>query len=511
MKEHHDWQTNIHLIRQLFATIIAKCEVNKHKTFYKTCKNYLHIDFLHTYKVEFPKNPFLQKYIGNNTTIESDDEVSLLDEDVVEDNMIVLETYEDDDEWTLEKFASNSSLCDLEQILAKEDLSLKDFDLPVPNMKKEEFIQNHLQDHRDIAEENDLSVEKANMFYEANYPLLNKDQQDVFNYIKDLIVGKNKDGLLVFLDAPGGTGKTVTLNVLVTWMIKEDLKVAISAASGIAATLLFLGQTTHHRFKLPLTPHKYSVCNLKKESEIGRFLSEISLGIIDEGPMLNKLYLEALDRSLKDLVPAEDKEKKFGGKIILVSSDFRQLLPVLEKASTAEIVNHTLKNSVTLWDNKVIKLQLRQNMWVRKEMEKFPHDKVLHEELQTHEQFLLDLGEGKLLAHATVDGYNLIEIPSSMCQTSKEEMIEKVFDDFQSHIGNMEYFQGRVLLATTNKIVDEVNEEMVERIPGDLHTFHSIDTVTDIDNSTMFPTEFLNSLNLSGLPEHTLKLKKILW
>ena len=385
---------------------------------------------------------------------------------------------------------------------------MKDFDLPVPNQKKEEFIQNHLQDHHDIVEENDLSVEKANMFYEANYPLLNKDQQDVFNYIKDLIVGKNKDGLLIFLDAPGGTGKTFTLNVLVTWMIKENLKVAISAASGIAATLLFLGQTTHHRFKLPLTPHKDSVCNFKKESEIGRFLSEISLGIIDEGPMLNKLYLEAVDCSLKDLVPAEDKEKKFGGKIILVSGDFRQLLPVLEKASRAEIVNHTLKNSVTLWDNKVIKLQLRQNMRVKKEMEKFPHDRVLHEELQTHEQFLLDLGEGKLPAHATVDGYNLIEIPSSMCQTSKEEVIEKVFDDFQSHIGDMEYFQGRVLLATTNKIVDEVNEEMVERIPGDLHTFHSIDTVTDIDNSTMFPTEFLNSLNLSGLPEHTLKLKR---
>ena len=40
-----------------------------------------------------------------------------------------------------------------------------------------------------------------------------------------------------------------------------------------------------------------------------------------------------------------------------------------------------------------------------------------------------------------------------------------------------------------------------------MHTFHSIDTVGDIDNATMFPTEFLHSLNLSGLPEHKLKLK----
>ena len=91
------------------------------------------------------------------------------------------------------------------------------------------------------------------MFYGANYPLLNKDQSQVFNYIKDLIVTINKDGLLIFLDAPGGTGKTFTLNVLVTWMITNNIKVATSAASEIAATLLFLGQTIHHRFKLPLT------------------------------------------------------------------------------------------------------------------------------------------------------------------------------------------------------------------------------------------------------------------
>ena len=39
------------------------------------------------------------------------------------------------------------------------------------------------------------------------------------------------------------------------------------------------------------------------------------------------------------------------------------------------------------------------------------------------------------------------------------------------------------------------------------HIFHRIDTVGDIDNATMFPTEFLNSQHLSGLPEHKLKLK----
>ena len=137
-------------------------------------------------------------------------------------------------------------------------------------------------------------------------------------------------------------------------MITENLKVASSAAPGIAATLLFLGQTTHHRFKLLIAPHKDSVCRFKKESDRGKSLSDISLGIIDKGPMLDKLYLEALDQSVKDLVPAPDRHMKFGGKVMLVSGDFLQLLPAHEKANRTEIVNHTLKNSVTLWDDKVV-------------------------------------------------------------------------------------------------------------------------------------------------------------
>ena len=77
---------------------------------------------------------------------------------------------------------------------------------------------------------------------------------------------------------------------------------------------------------------------------------------------------------------------------------------------------------------------------MKKEIDKSPCDKALHEELKNHEQFLLDLGEQKLPANAAVDGYNLIEIPSRMCQPSKDEVIEKLFDDFKSHIDDAEYF-----------------------------------------------------------------------
>ena len=39
-------------------------------------------------------------------------------------------------------------------------------------------------------------------------------------------------------------------------------------------------------------------------------------------------------------------------------------------------------------------------MEVKKEMDRYPNDQALHEELKNHKQFLLDLGEGKLPANA---------------------------------------------------------------------------------------------------------------
>ena len=94
----------------------------------------------------------------------------------------------------------------------------------------------------------------------------------VFDYISGLIRGSERStGKLLFLDAPGGTGKTFLLNVLISWIRMQKYDVATSASSGIAATLLHLGRTSHNQFKLPLNPHKDSFCNIKKRSELAQF------------------------------------------------------------------------------------------------------------------------------------------------------------------------------------------------------------------------------------------------
>ena len=148
-------------------------------------------------------------------------------------------------------------------MLSEEDKSLSDFKLPLPDFHREKFIQNCLMDCY-VANEEDLSPETATLYFEANHNKLNRDQKKVFDYIKRLIEENNKEGKLIFLDAPGETGKTFTLNVIVSWILMQGKEVATSAISGIAATLLYLGRTAHNRFKLPFHPLKDSVCNAKK-------------------------------------------------------------------------------------------------------------------------------------------------------------------------------------------------------------------------------------------------------
>lgn len=62
-------------------------------------------------------------------------------------------------------------------------------------------------------------------------------------------------------------------------------------------------------------------------------------------------------------------------------------------------------------------------------------------------------------------------------------------------------------MAAKNVDVDKINFKIQETLPGELISFKSIDTVVDENESVNYPTEFLNSLDLPGLPPHNLRLK----
>ncbi len=123
------------------------------------------------------------------------------------------------------------------------------------------------------------------------------------------------------------------------------------ASSGIASLLLPAGKTAHSRFKIPIDLHDESTCNITQQIEVAKLVRKADLIIWDEAPMMHHRAFEAIDHTLRDLMQLDDAhatEKIFGGKTVVLSGDFRQILPVIPKAGQEDIVSASLPQS-HLW------------------------------------------------------------------------------------------------------------------------------------------------------------------
>ncbi|XP_053968141.1 ATP-dependent DNA helicase pif1-like [Anastrepha ludens] len=90
---------------------------------------------------------------------------------------------------------------------------------------------------------------------------------------------------------------------------------------------------------------------------------------------------------------------------------------------------------------------------------------------------------------------------------SKEALIQSVFPNIVQHYKNHDWLSERAILAGKNKHVNDINSAILDQISGDIVAYKSMDTITDQDDVVNYPTEFLNSLDLPGLPPHNLRLK----
>ena len=110
-------------------------------------------------------------------------------------------------------------------------------------------------------------------------------------------------------------------NTLIAWFCSRRLKVAHSAWTGIAATLLASGRTVHNIFKLPVPILDTSVCHVAPTSKQADYLRSITMFIIDEASMVPTTHaLSAIDRMLRDITGID---VAFEGKIFLLGGDFR--------------------------------------------------------------------------------------------------------------------------------------------------------------------------------------------
>ena len=150
------------------------------------------------------------------------------------------------------------------------------------------------------------------------------------------------------------------------------------------------------------------------------------------------------ERSLSDLT---DCSKPFGGKVVVLGGDFRQILPVVSKGRQAHVLNVILNKSY-LWDNIKI-IHLRQNMRVGNDGQ--------------FEQWLLSIGNGTEEVHNDI-GEMAIQIPTELCQPDIEALITSIYNDFNENYTKEEYLPQRAILTTTHGNVDHINDKMIKKI-----------------------------------------------
>lgn len=165
-----------------------------------------------------------------------------------------------------------------------------------------------------------------------------------------------------FLEAPGGTGKTFLISLILAHIRSRGQFALAVASSGIAATLLPGGRTAHSAFKLPLNLNydDHPACNIKKGTVDARVLKETVFIVWDESSMSHRGAIEAINKTLNDL---QDNRRLMGGVTVLLSGNYRQTLPVIPRGTRADEVKVSMKSS-HLWSY-VETIKLATNMRVK--------------------------------------------------------------------------------------------------------------------------------------------------
>jgi hypothetical protein len=277
------------------------------------------------------------------------------------DDIETMTRYEHDDlAITLSEDAlKDRALYEINQVLIRNEHHLEDF----PTLPKSNYVPSVHGGNRLVQEE--LAYDQHSLTIDANNAKdrLNDDQRNAYETILNVVT--NKEGKLFFVYGSGGTGKTFVWTTILSRLRGQGKIVLAVASSGIASLLLLGGRTAHSRFKILIDLHDESTCNITQQMKVAELVCKADLIIWDETPMMHRRAFEAVDRTLHDLMQLDDAqatEKIFGGKIVVLGGDFRQIVPVVPKGGREDIVNVSLPRS-HLWQHVTI-LCLHINMRV---------------------------------------------------------------------------------------------------------------------------------------------------
>ena len=99
-----------------------------------------------------------------------------------------------------------------------------------------------------------------------------------------------------------------------------------------------------------------------------------------------------------------------------------------------------------------------------------------------------------------------IKLPVDMTVENEKELLDFVFGGIENNYIDSACLSSRSIICPTNSEVDAINNTIMSIFPGDVKVHRSNASVEE--NEHQYPIEFLNTLCPSGMPPHSLQLKK---
>lgn len=144
-----------------------------------------------------------------------------------------------------------------------------------------------------------------------------------------------------------------------------------------------------------------------------------------------------------------------------------------------------------------------------------PDDKF---ELQQFADWLLSIGAGNTPNRIPVEQHDTSWVQTRdylLLQPEQRNLIGLISFVYGStpHISKLlDYLCERAILAPTNELAAAINSQIMSQIATEEMSYYSYDTIDDSSPNywtlqSLYPTEFLNTICMSGLPDHHLQLK----
>ncbi|KAJ2930518.1 hypothetical protein H1R20_g6574, partial [Candolleomyces eurysporus] len=119
-------------------------------------------------------------------------------------------------------------------------------------------------------------------------------------------------------------------------------------------------------------------------------------------------------------------------------------------------------------------------------------------------QWQLEVGRG---GHTNINSGDITLLESFRCGGKIEDLIGTVYSEISNNqpLPPNQYFAEHTILSSRNDDVDSIHSQILNQVPGEGQVYHSIDSAQSQDEGDqgiemMYPQEYLNSINFTGLP-----------